>query len=221
MKLQYSLYTLLALSLSITASRAQETWVSTAQTLEKLKQMRTEVSNLSSTPEADKTWKANRDLINKAIISMEGAGENRVPVEYYQSLVFLKGSMENAKSEDKAYKQKLGELINQDLNIKFQVEAGGQLNTVEFVKLVDVNITTKGPNGILNNLRVRCSPLGFHHDFAKPYFTFPKLSSPVTGQLPPGLYIFWVTQDNDFTVLNSNEVEVIPGQVREIEFLIK
>lgn len=186
--------------------------------IKSLKNLRTSLNLIDSASGVPfKTQKTSVTMINNQILAINQTDLD-YPKEYQTSIDYIKTITGQLDSSSK--KNSTLSLIQQDLMLKFKVKDGSSLSSAPNNDMASVSVVTKGTNGQVPNLRVKCSPIGFAIDFTKPLFSFSQLTSPASDQLVPGIYLFWITKDGDNKVLGKLEKPVKASQINQIEIFI-
>jgi hypothetical protein len=159
-----------------------------------------------------------RQTLNDAIVEVESNPAKYTP-EFLSALDRLASFQKEISMATGVAKVQMLDILKRDLNAKFG-STGGNMSSTVFSQMATTNIVTRNDKGEIKNLRIHYAALGYSIDFSKEYKTFPKLTSPSSMDLVPGYYLFWVTKENQKTVLAQIHQEVMPGRTNPIELMV-
>lgn len=188
--------------------------------VKKLKYLRVEISSFKiENKDLGIKVESSIKLINKVILNLSKFPNDEVSDDYMQSIHFLYNFSKDINNQTVDVQTEMIDILASDLQLKFKNDKNS-LSFMGYSKAVNVEVNVKNKGGIVNNLRIKYHPLGYIVDFSKPSFVFSELSSPTSQYLIPGIYIFWITKDNEIDVLDKIRYSVHPDRINKIDLFI-
>jgi len=164
---------------------------------------------------------SNNNALISQFIKIINRSDATYPDLYNKSIGLLVKLAGETKDGNIAEQLEFLSLVSKDLESKlFISDSSAQLNSIPLCLSVEVTVRVKSLQGDVNNLRVNCTPLGYSVNFYEPFFSFSRLTSPAVDQIPPGYYLFWITDDGSFKPKRSIKKEIKPNVKNIIEFSI-
>jgi hypothetical protein len=193
--------------------------VSKDSIVQKLTQIRKELTLIKSVPEATKPYVGQCILtINDALLRLDGVKKS-YPWHYITSLERLLTFVRTIRYKDSSAQKEMLAVLDSDLSLKFK-SIRNAIGSDLFSDLVQVRVITMQQGGEIKNLRVRYTSLGYKVDYERPDGNFQQLTSPSIEALVPGYYKIWVTVDGDYKMIQEWKGEIDPQKSNVIQMFI-
>jgi len=199
------------------ASVSAQQNVPTTKLVSKLREIRENLEDLSN-PDPVVTEKKNalRLSINDMILRLDRTNKP-FPDAYAIALDQLVA--ESNQLVTLSTKDQVTELdyLSNDLSLKFR-DRTNTLGQEIYSNTVPLTVIWNKGNANSGKYRVRYSGSGFKFDATKPSGMLGAITSPVKDSLIPGLYKIWLTNPNDYVVIQMWEGEIAPEKNNVVEF---